>query len=741
MRRLRKVLLAVFAVSLLLGLTVAVTACSSKRPETHPVTQPIDYVITVECADEEVLANVKVQLFSGEFAASEPKSLDSAHKATFSLEPGSYTVKLSGVDGYTYPTTTVSQSKPSATVTLTAAIATYAVTYAGGAYGSTAYAGTSVIPTEGEKAENEKFDLAAALVWSGYVFKGWHDGTTTYAAGAEYTMTAGPVTFTAQWEAEPSSYAVTYSSARCNGVDYAGEALPADTEKTEKTKFNLPAAPVWADHTFMGWSDGVNTYAANAEYTMPSKAVNFTATWMSYVELINYDVPTWNEGATTGGFEILKGQQITISACIYKETGDSAYGLLAKIFPNSVRNNDYFYQFRCDFVIKRNNWSWSENNDGFNVVDGGFVRNTYRDTDEGNTEITVALSEDGVLTYTFGYQATWLGEVREGDYSHRRIFTDTVKMDSAVVIFGYDHASTQPSGSRVHLTYPDSDAVLVTLDTVCDDSDWSTVYGGPIRRYAVTGNTFTINDYNPDRTGYAFLGWQVGGTGEYYVKDGVVSIGRDSITLRAAWRQTVTFSINKNGAERNPSVKSPAYRFDEETGKYIIGEATNGLPVFNEFTITKSGYRYDGWDVLVNGEPIEVVGPFSVDPGANISYTIRWAKTYYVSYQYGSCDGKNYDGTTPKPETTYKAAGDDVVITYAIVWNGYIFLGWSDDGGVTLYQPDEIYTMPAHNVTFTAQWRKIESGTDDATGTESLPMQATAFGAVDMALAPEKKRA
>ena len=59
MRSLRKTLLAVTAVCLALGLAAAATACSDKRPaSTHPVTQPKDYVITVECDDEEVLAGV-----------------------------------------------------------------------------------------------------------------------------------------------------------------------------------------------------------------------------------------------------------------------------------------------------------------------------------------------------------------------------------------------------------------------------------------------------------------------------------------------------------------------------------------------------------------------------------------------------------------------------------------------------------------------------------------------------------
>ena len=75
---------------------------------------------------------------------------------------------------------------------------TYAVTYAFGSYGDTVYAGESTLPTETAKKEGEKFDLAAALVWEGYTFKGWNDSEATYDAGTEYEMPNHAVTLTAQ---------------------------------------------------------------------------------------------------------------------------------------------------------------------------------------------------------------------------------------------------------------------------------------------------------------------------------------------------------------------------------------------------------------------------------------------------------------------------------------------------------------------------------------------------------------
>ena len=46
----------------------------------------------------------------------------------------------------------------------------------------------------------EKITLPSATK-DGYIFLSWTDGTNTYAAGDEYTITSSDVTFTAQWEA------------------------------------------------------------------------------------------------------------------------------------------------------------------------------------------------------------------------------------------------------------------------------------------------------------------------------------------------------------------------------------------------------------------------------------------------------------------------------------------------------------------------------------------------------------
>lgn len=152
----------------------------------------------------------------------------------------------------------------------------YTATYVSGATTATGTAPASV-----EKAEGETFTIANnTFTNEGFDFSGWSYGSTTYSAGDTFTMPASNVEFKAVWTAQGSSvteYTVTYAK----GADEATGDVPASVQKAAGAKFELPAVGTLANegYTFAGWSDGENVYAAEAEYTMPAKAVTLTALW------------------------------------------------------------------------------------------------------------------------------------------------------------------------------------------------------------------------------------------------------------------------------------------------------------------------------------------------------------------------------------------------------------------------------------------------------------------------------
>ena len=162
----------------------------------------------------------------------------------------------------------------------------YTVTYVSGAANVTENA-----PATASYAEGETFTVSEnTFTYEGYTFTGWNDGTTSYQAKATYTMPAKNVTFTAQWNKneeqekppvidpepeKPTTYAITF----VGGTGATGTA-PTIEAKEEGAKITLPAnAFTRTGYTFTGWNDGTKTYAAGAEYTVPAKAVTFTAQW------------------------------------------------------------------------------------------------------------------------------------------------------------------------------------------------------------------------------------------------------------------------------------------------------------------------------------------------------------------------------------------------------------------------------------------------------------------------------
>lgn len=103
------------------------------------------------------------------------------------------------------------------------------------------------------------------------VFAGWSDGAHLYPAGSEYTL-SGIVTLTAQWEELDRN---RYLLLDLKGGELIGEDITGYYADGETVM--LPDAKR-EGYNFKGWSDGVSTYAANAEYTVYN-TVTISALW------------------------------------------------------------------------------------------------------------------------------------------------------------------------------------------------------------------------------------------------------------------------------------------------------------------------------------------------------------------------------------------------------------------------------------------------------------------------------
>jgi uncharacterized repeat protein (TIGR02543 family) len=131
---------------------------------------------------------------------------------------------------------------------------------------------TSSLPTQGNVQFGSTFTVASAATQAGKTFTGWSDNTNTYGGGSTYTMGGANVTLTATWANQ--LFAVTYSLNGGSGTAPTQVALASTDSFTVQS-----TSATKSGYSFGGWSNGANTYQANARYNMTTANVTLTAIW------------------------------------------------------------------------------------------------------------------------------------------------------------------------------------------------------------------------------------------------------------------------------------------------------------------------------------------------------------------------------------------------------------------------------------------------------------------------------
>ena len=188
---------------------------------------------------------------------------------------------------------------------------TDAYSYAGGG-------GSGSAPASGSGANGTMITLAAnTFINPGYTFAGWSDGTSTYGAGASYTLSSdgAAIVFTAQWTADTDAY--SYAGGGGSG------SAPASGSGANGTMITL-AANTFTNpgYTFAGWSDGTSTYGAGASYTLSSDgaAIVFTAQWTADTDAYSYAGGGGSGSAPASGSGA-NGTMITLAANTFTNPG------------------------------------------------------------------------------------------------------------------------------------------------------------------------------------------------------------------------------------------------------------------------------------------------------------------------------------------------------------------------------------------------------------------------------------
>ena len=438
-------------------------------------------------------------------------------------------------------------------------------------------------------------------------------------------------------------------------------------------KLTLPT-PTKTGYTFAGWYNGGTKFEAKV---MPSENLILTAKWTANTNTA-YKVEHYWQNLADDGYTLHETETKT-------GTTGAETAAAAKSYPG----------FTAGTVTQP-----SIAADGSTVVKIYYTRNSY----------TLTWNFDGGKENATGYTS------------------GTVKFGAAITKPSADPTKTGYTfggwDKEIPETMPAEDVTVkaqwkVVNYSITYDLDGGTVTGNPTS-YTVE-NKITLN--NPTKTGYTFAGWS--GTGISGTEKAVTiknATGNREYTANwTANQYTITFDTN-GGSEvksitQNYGTKITAPANPTKTGYTFTGwdmEIPKTMPAgdmtikaqwkINQYTITfdtdggseiapitqdygtditapanptKEGYTFAGWDENI---------PANM-PAKNMTIKAKWAiNQYTVTFKNGDEVVKNaemdYGSTITEPEKPTK--------------EGYTFKGWQ---GYTTNM-----TLPAHDVTFTAQW-------------------------------------
>lgn len=622
--------------------------------------------------------------------------------------------------------------------------------------------------------ENTFITLPDMLTKDGYAFKGWNDGTTTYAAGSTYKVT-GNMTFTAQFVEipVPETFAVTFDT---NG---AAESVSSLTGILGGTCITLPVGLTKADCTFDGWtlqdSTDDKVYAAGSTYQVNGN-VTFVAKFTEIPAPTTYTVTFNTSGAdqTVQERTVVENTEITLPGGLTKANS---------VFKGwKIGEADTVYAAGSTYVVKENT-------------------------------VFTAVFETAV-TYTVTFNANGadqtvsnMSNVAAGSY----IILPTGLTKQNATFLGWKNGETlyaagSPYQVNSNLEFTAEFKAAETFTVTYKDGDWTSETPESYR----AGEWVTVK--NPaSATGYTFGGWE-SNTGETYQPGKQFKMPDTNVVLTAKWVAN-TYTITWMGADGElmqttvQHGETPVYsgatptkdatvdktytfkgwtpeiteatedttytaQFDEAVRKYTIKFYSEGVllaskefdygaePVLG-YVPTKAAdnqytYAFAGWTPERTNVKCDTAY-YATYTVTERTYTVTWkvaGQNDVVEDNYKYQDMPFYKGDTPakadtddaayeftgwnpeispivrdvtytaqfrtigkhtvsydlaggesaKPDDAKYAVGSVVTAAGVPTRTGYVFEGWLVSYESKTVNANGTFTMPATNVTLTAQW-------------------------------------
>ncbi len=612
-------------------------------------------------------------------------------------------------------------------------------------------AGTTVTVEDAPKAE-------------GYTFDGWYyNGKLTES----FVMPDSDVEITGEWTKDPVPATKYELVVDANGGKFANGEEVYSAELEEGQTVTVPAGPTYDGYKFIGWVDGEGN-AADIPGTMPATAVELTAVWSELYDITynvdgaEYDkatdagvegdplpVPSKGEpekdGFTFGGWADAEGNIVTtipdgdtVLNAVWVPDAPELYTI--KYYDGSNLLKTEKYEAGADIAdyapaakegYTFNGWTGMPEDDKMPAED--LV--VHADWAVNKNDITLNAGEgefaDGTSIFTetdVAYGEKLSGVVPAEPTRKGYTFTGWVDENGNPATI----PSTMPD-DEINLTATwEIKSATVTFDAgegaFADGTSTATASGNYGTDIAVPAD--------PTREGFIFKGWS--GLPE----DG--KIPEEDMTVTAIWEaeptiETYTLTIDAAGGTIDGKDK-------------IVKELKEGEAIGEVSTPVRDGYKFTGWDKDI---------PDNM-PANDLTVTATWeleaTPTHTVTYYLSKGDTTPYatktfeEGETmvhPVPEAegiVFKTEwvdaegnalpavmGDNDLVAYAVIDHlesykatyvvegttykeydvtfgaeipvpadpsreGYLFAGWA---------PSAPATMPAEDLTFTAQWEKI----------------------------------
>ena len=541
---------------------------------------------------------------------------------------------------------------------------------------------------------NAAISAPAEPTKTGYAFAGWYqDNRLTDDWDFSSDKVTGDITLYAKWT--PAAYSITYH------LDGGTASDNPETYTVESEAITL-SNPTRTGYTFAGWT-GTGLDEATESVTIEKGSTGdrtYTATWTANTYTVAFDKNANDATGEMTAQTFAYGQKQALTANAFTRTGYTFSGWNTEADGSGVKYTDQQEVENLSTTDEATitlyaQWAL----EGLTVTITGAPEEpvTY------GTEITLTAATthtaDG-LTYTYQWY--------KGDAALPGKTESTLTLTDVADSGSYTVEVTAIDGSQSSKASSTSVEVeVIPLGIAVTWSGLTRVYGDNEPKVrAVLGGVL-----GSDACTLSAITYQQDGTpvtaptnaGEYTVTVSLTGVDAVNYTLKNAKEiltirpKSVGFTVSNNAVEGDGTTKTatvtPTDNNLTQTGytvTYRQGTVTVAAPTAAGsyeiwVEITDGNYRH------TNGKTEMQVGTLTITQAPPVLYDVTFAGGADVT---GSMAGLEVvgDSVLTLPECAYSRTD-------------HKFTGWLYNGKV--YQPGDGFTMPARNVTFTAQWQAV----------------------------------